>query len=90
MFDVSNVLFHSSEFEKEAPASILAAILTTRVLFAEKIELGVMCGKHRLANHIPVNNAYKCTIDRGVPVNSHCVGGKPRGGTFSRSGSHMF
>ena len=33
---------------------------------------GVMCGKHWLANHLPVNNAYKCTIDRGVPVNSHC------------------
>ena len=23
--------------------------------------------------HPPVNNAYKCTIDRGVPVNSHYV-----------------
>ena len=33
---------------------------------------GVMCGKHWLANHLPVNNADKCTIDRGVPVNSHC------------------
>ena len=34
----SNVLFHSSHFEKEPPASILAAILTTRVLFAGKME----------------------------------------------------
>ena len=34
---------------------------------------GVMCEKHLLANHLLVNNAYKCTIDRDVPVNSHCV-----------------
>ena len=33
---------------------------------------GVMCGKHWLANDLPVNNSYKCTIDRGVPVNNHC------------------
>ena len=32
-----------------------------------------MCGKHWLANHLPVNKAYTCTIERGVPVNSHCV-----------------
>ena len=25
------------------------------------------------ANYLPVNNVYKCTIDRGVSVNSHCV-----------------
>ena len=31
-----------------------------------------MRGELRLANHLPVNNAYRCTIDRGVPVNSHC------------------
>ena len=34
----SNVLSHFSQFEKEAPASILAAILTTRVPFAGKME----------------------------------------------------
>ena len=34
----SNVFFHSSRFEKKVPASILAAISTTRVLFAGKME----------------------------------------------------
>ena len=36
--EVSNVLFHFSHFEKEAPASILAAILKTRVPFVGKME----------------------------------------------------
>ena len=33
----------------------------------------LMFWKHWLVNHLPVNYAYNCSIDRGVPVNSHCV-----------------
>ena len=68
-----NFLFHFSHFEKEAPGTSLYSrshFIHTCAFCSE--DGGPMCGKHWLADDPPVNNAYKCTFDRSVPVNSQC------------------
>ena len=64
-------VFHFSHFEKEAPAAILAAILTTHVLFAGKMVAWCVRSTDWLITSLSITriNALMTGVS---PVNSHC------------------